>query len=116
MKFKWLHIYGLSIIAVFVLGIFLFDLAGFWQTSGKVDADGKKVELTGKDPDDIKGWMTLDEVIKAYGLTLENLEEDFKVANLDPAKQLKDLAEETDEKISPNTLKEYLAGQGAAEK
>lgn len=109
MTSKTLHLYGLSLLAVFALGILLFDLAGFWQTSGKVDADGNKVELTGKDPDDIKGWMTLDDVIKAYGLTLGELERDLQVESLDPAKELKDLAEETDEKISPNVLKEYIA-------
>lgn len=109
MKSKWLHLYGVAIIAVFISGIFLFDMAGFWQTSGKVDTDGNKVEATGTSTDEIKGWMTLDEVLKAYGITVEQLEKDLQVENIDPSKQLKELAEETDEKISPSVLKEYLS-------
>ena len=39
---------------------------GFWTTSGRVTGTGQPVVLTGNDPLEIKGWMTIEQVAEAY--------------------------------------------------
>jgi hypothetical protein len=39
---------------------------GFWTTSGRVTGTGEAVVLTGNDPLEIKGWMTIEQVATAY--------------------------------------------------
>jgi hypothetical protein len=42
---------------------------GFWTTSGRVTGTGQPVVLTGNDPLEIKGWMTIEQVATAYQVT-----------------------------------------------
>lgn len=46
---------------------------GFWTTSGRVSGTGEAVVLSGNDPLEIKGWMTLDQIATAYGLPVAEL-------------------------------------------
>jgi len=54
-------------------------MAGVWSTSGKVTATGEKIQATGADPAEIKGWMTLSEVITAYKVPQADLYAQFKL-------------------------------------
>lgn len=45
----------------------------FWTTSGRVTGAGEAVLLTGNDPLEIKGWMTLDQIATAYKLPVSEL-------------------------------------------
>lgn len=46
---------------------------GFWTTSGRVTGTGEAVVLTGNDPLEIKGWMTIEQIAAAYDLTPDEL-------------------------------------------
>lgn len=46
---------------------------GFWTTSGRVTGTGEAVVLTGNDPLEIKGWMTIEQVATAYQVTPDEL-------------------------------------------
>ena len=46
---------------------------GFWTTSGRVTGTGQPVVLTGNDPLEIKGWMTIEQVATAYQVTPNEL-------------------------------------------
>ena len=54
---------------------------GFWTTSGRVTGSGEAVVITGNDPLEIKGWMTLDQIATAYNVPAAEL----KAANGIPA-------------------------------
>ena len=44
-----------------------------WTTSGRVTGAGEAVALTGNDPLEIKGWMTLDQIGTAYNVPTSEL-------------------------------------------
>lgn len=46
---------------------------GFWTTSGRVTGTGQPVVLTGNDPLEIKGWMTIEQVAEAYHVSSAEL-------------------------------------------
>jgi hypothetical protein len=69
-----------------------FQRAGVWTTSSRVTATGEKVVATGKDPAEIKGWMTLGEVLAAYGLPRAEFDARFGTpADLPATTALKDI-------------------------
>jgi hypothetical protein len=66
----------LNIFAYMMIGLFLFlgscggaQLAGWWSTSGKVSLTGETIKATGADPAEIRGFMTIREVLTAYNVT-----------------------------------------------
>jgi hypothetical protein len=64
----------------------------FWSTSGKVTASGEAVTLTGSDPNEIKGWVTIKQIMVAYKVSWEEFSLKFNIptgTNQDTA--LKDL-------------------------
>ena len=46
---------------------------GYWTTSGRVTGSGDAVVISGNDPLEIKGWMTLEQVATAYQVPLDEL-------------------------------------------
>lgn len=59
-------IYGALILVLFFGVIGGAKAAGVWSVSGKLTSSGEKVAPTGANVDEIKGWMTLDDVATAY--------------------------------------------------
>ena len=59
-------IYGVLVLVLFFGVIGGAKAAGIWSVSGKLTASGEKVPPTGTNVDEIKGWMTLDDVSTAY--------------------------------------------------
>jgi hypothetical protein len=55
-------IYGLLVVVLFFGVIGGAKAAGIWSVSGKLTASGEKVAPTGANVDEIKGWMTLNDV------------------------------------------------------
>ena len=66
-----LHPYVYAALGLLLLfGTIQFSKAiGFWTTSGRVTGTGAAVVLTGNDPLEIKGWMTIEQVATAYQVT-----------------------------------------------
>lgn len=109
MKHKFAYFYGFIILIILVGGIYLAKSAEVWQVSGKIEADGTRVTIQGADVDEIKGWSTLGDVIEGFNLNKEQVFQEF---NLDEGlpldTQMKELAEITDEALSPATMREYI--------
>lgn len=64
-----LYLYAAVVLVLFLGIIQGAQAAGMWSTSGKVTASGEKITATGTDPAEIKGWMTISEVMSAYKMT-----------------------------------------------
>lgn len=95
-RWRTVHI-SLAAYAALVLILFLgviggARLAGVWSTSGKLTASGEQVQITGADPGEIKGWMTIEAVISAYHVPKEQFYAQFHIpADLPAATPLKDI-------------------------
>jgi hypothetical protein len=99
-------VFGVLAIAIFLGTIFTAQAAGIWSVSGKTDGAGGKVSATGADPEEIKGWMTIGEIATAYGVSMEEISQQFNLPpDVDPARQIKEMESE---EFSPGELKEWL--------
>lgn len=74
-----LYVYAALILVVFLGSIQVAQVAGLWSTSGKVTATGEKIQATGADPAEIKGWMKISEVITAYKVPQAEFYAQFKL-------------------------------------
>lgn len=102
-------LYGFFVLAFLFGGVYSAKATGVWQVSGKVNADGSQVVVTGTDSYEIKGWTTLRDVIEAYQLDEKQVYADFNLSeDISPDTPLKDLAAETDEQLTPATIREYV--------
>jgi hypothetical protein len=114
------HSYRVSGLAYAALVLLLFfgtiqiaQQAGLWSVSGKYTPEGKPVQLTGAEPTEIKGWMTIQAVLDAYHVDKEALYTEFAIpADIPPSAALKDL-EELAPNFSVKALREWLAEQAA---
>ena len=98
--------FGVMVLVLFLGTIIVAQAAGFWSVSGKVTSGGEKIAATGTNPDEIKGWMTLDEVSRAYAVSREELTRQFSLPqDLDFTKQIKDLESDS---FSPEKLRAWL--------
>ncbi len=59
------------ILLIFFGTIAAAQAIGWWSTSGRTSPDGTPVQVTGKNPAEIKGWMTIADVLKAYQAYLD---------------------------------------------
>ncbi|MBA4384635.1 MAG: hypothetical protein C0410_07855 [Anaerolinea sp.] len=89
-------VYGIVVITVFFGIIFGFQAAGVWSTSGKVDSSGKAIQPSVSDPGTIKGWMTLEQVVTTYDVTLDEILTQFNLPVTTPiTTAVKDLESDT---------------------
>lgn len=99
-------VFGVLALAIFMGTVLAAQATGNWSVSGKATAEGEKITATGANPDEIKGWMTLEEINKAYGLSMADLSREFALpADTDPKKQVKEFESET---FSPEILRSWL--------
>jgi len=112
-----LHVSGLAyaalVLALFFGTIAIAQSAGLWSVSGKLSPDGAPVQLSGADPAEVKGWMTIQAVVDAYHVDQAALYARFSIpAETPPSTALKDL-----EAIAPDfsvtALRDWLATQSA---
>lgn len=73
-----LFVYGIISLVIFLAIIQVAQALDFWSTSGG-GGGGAKVAVTGTDPAEIKGWMTIKEVMTAYNLPVEEFYNQFKI-------------------------------------
>jgi hypothetical protein len=105
------YVHGGLTVLVFLGVIWTAQLTGTWSTSGKVDTAGQPIQATGADVEEIKGWMKIEDVAKAYGVPVQEVYATFQIpADTPPGTAFKDL-----EKISPafsvSKLREWLAAR-----
>jgi hypothetical protein len=101
------YVYGVLVLSIFFGTIWGAQAGGFWSVSGTVDGQGNTVAPTGADPQEIKGWMTLQDVVTAYDVPLADIIADFKLpADTSASTPLKEL--ESDD-FSVTLLRTWLA-------
>lgn len=106
-------VYAALTLLLFFGTIQVAQYAGLWSVSGKLTTEGKPVELTGADPAEIKGWITIQQVLDAYPVEQAALYERFGIpADVPPSTPLKEL-EGVAESFSVTELRVWVAEQGA---
>jgi hypothetical protein len=107
-------VYAAIVLAVFLGVIGAAQAAGWWSTSGRTTADGAPVEVTRTDPTEIKGWMTIGEVLAAYDVPKAELHARYGIPDDVPeTAQLKSL-EAVAPDFSVTGLRAWLAEHSAA--
>jgi hypothetical protein len=105
--------YAALVLLLFFGTIQISQQAGLWSVSGKYTPEGKPVQLTGADPAEVKGWMTIQAVLDAYQVDKDALYAEFAIpADVPASAALKEL-EETAPDFSVTALREWLAQQAA---
>jgi hypothetical protein len=100
-------VYGMIVIVLFLGTVFGFKSAGVWSVSGKVTATGERVQPSGANVDEIKGWMEIGQVAAAYSITVEEILNAFGLPlDTPPSKPIKELESES---FSPAALREWLS-------
>ena len=108
-----LAVYAALILILFLGVIESAKLAGVWSTSGKLTASGEQVQITGADPAEIKGWMTIEAVITAYRVPKEQFYTQFHIpADLPVATPLKDI-EPIVPDFSVTAVRDWLVARAA---
>jgi hypothetical protein len=104
-------IYAALTLVLFFGTIQVTQYAGLWSVSGKLTAEGKPVQLTGADPAEVKGWMTIQAVLDAYQVDKDALYAEFSIpAEVPSGAALKEL-EEVAPDFSVTALRAWLAEQ-----
>jgi hypothetical protein len=99
-------VFSVLVISIFLGVIVGFQSAGVWSVSGKVSTEGKAIQPSSADPNTLKGWMTLEQVVATYNVPLEVLISHFNLpAATAPTTAIKDLESET---FDTTALKEWL--------
>ncbi len=102
----------IAIVLIAFLGlIFTAQATGNWSVSGKMNKAGQTIQPTGASVEEIKGWMTIGDVAKAYNVPLAELLAAFNLPpDTSPDKALKDL--ESDQ-FSVSKLRTWLSQRQA---
>jgi len=99
-------IYGAVVLALFFGVIGVAKATNNWLVSGKLSTTGEKVQPTGTNPDEIKGWMTLADISKAYNIPVADILAEFKLpADTPETKQVKDLESDA---FSTTNLRDWV--------
>jgi hypothetical protein len=102
-------VFGLIIIVLFFGLLGGAKAVGVWSVSGKLTSSGEKALPTGQSVDEIKGWMTLGDVTKAYNVSLADIIAEFELpADTPGSAQPKSLESE---KFSVTDLRAWIAVQ-----
>ncbi len=104
-----LYVYAVLVIALFLGTVQVAQRVGFWSVSGKLTASGEKIQVTGADPNEIKGWMKISDVLTSYNVPQAEFYAKFGIpADLSVDAGLKDI-----EKVAPSfsvsALRTWLA-------
>jgi hypothetical protein len=100
-------VFGMIVLALFFGVLGGAKAAGVWSVSGKLDAGGERVQPTGANVDEIKGWMTLGDVSKAYGVPVAEILAAFELpADTPETIQIKELESDL---FSVKELRTWLA-------
>ena len=110
-----LHVNGLAYAALVLLLFFgtlqIAQQVGLWSVSGKLTTEGAPVQLNGADPDEIKGWMTIQAVLDAYHVDQAAFYTQFSIpVTTPPSTALKDL-EAIAPAFSVTALRDWIIAQ-----
>jgi hypothetical protein len=105
-----IHIY-----VYMIIGLILFlgscgtaQVAGIWNTSGKISVTGQAITATGTDPAEIRGFMTIQEILTAYHVTWEEFNKKFNLPPETPLTSPLNTLEKMSSDFSVTKLKTWL--------
>lgn len=106
-------LYAALVLAVFLGTLQAAQWGGLWVTSGKIDSSGQAIQITGTDPAEVKGWMTINDVLSAYHVPQAEFYARFQIPpDVAPTQALKDL-EAVAPDFSVTELRSWLAERAA---
>lgn len=102
----------LAVVLVVFLGVIgSAQAAGWWSATGRTTTEGAKIQITGRDPAEIKGWMTIGDVLRAYQVPKADLYTRFAIPDdVSESAELKSL-EEVAPDFSMTELREWLGAR-----
>lgn len=106
-------VYAFLVLAIFLGVIYAFRSAGVWSVTGNKYSQGQPSKPDAADVSTIRGWTTLEQIITAYDLTLEELIHAFNLPADTPATTaVKDLESDI---FSLSGLRSWLEKRTAVE-
>ncbi len=85
-------VFGLLGLTLILGTVQVSQVMGVWSTSGKSISSGQKIMPKGENTEELKGWMTIQDVLTAYGLTKEEMYARFSIPDTVPVTaQLKEI-------------------------
>jgi hypothetical protein len=100
------YIFGILVLAIFLGTILIFQAAGIWSVSGKTTGSGDAAQPSADDVNTIKGWMTLEQIVTVYNVSLADLLFQFNLPADTPASTaIKDLESDS---FSVTNLRDWL--------
>ncbi|MDR7417922.1 MAG: hypothetical protein QN178_03320 [Armatimonadota bacterium] len=101
------YAYGILALVIFLGVIYGARAAGLWHTSDRVTASGEAVTIDVNDVDTVKGWMTVNDVSRAFNIPPAEIYAGLKLpADTPPEKQLKEVMRAN--KMEVDDLREWL--------
>jgi hypothetical protein len=86
------YVYGILAVVIFLATIYGARAGGYWHTSDRVTESGEKVEIDVNNVDTVKGWMTINDVSKAFNIPPAEIYAGLKLpADTPTDKQLKEI-------------------------
>jgi hypothetical protein len=102
-------VYAALGLVLFFTPVWAAQAAGFWTTSGRLTGAGQIVVPTGSDPAEVRGWMTLDQIVEAYGVSREELYAQFDIPIDTPSTTPLNNLEKVSGSFSTIALRTWLA-------
>lgn len=118
-KSRWAPLWLLAVVMVSLLTVLLVgaNLAGWMTTTGRGNggAAAEQVAPTGADPAEIKGWMTIQQILDSYPVTKAALYSQFSIpADTPTATELREVMENAPgATLEVPALRTWLADQGS---
>jgi hypothetical protein len=106
-----LYVYPVLVLALFLGSIQVSQAAGWWSTSGKMTGTGEKIQATGANPSEIKGWMTISDVITAYKVPKDEFYAQFKLPSDLPVETPMNKLESSAPGFSTDAVRTWLAAR-----
>lgn len=103
------YVYTALALMVFVAAVPIAQANSFWSISGKITGAGEKVAATGANPDEIKGWMTIGEVLTAYRVPQSEMYDKFQIPADTPTSTAVSAVEKLAPGFSVSGLRTWLA-------
>ncbi|MDI6771910.1 MAG: hypothetical protein QME77_04910 [bacterium] len=109
------YVYGIMAVVLFLGVVYGAKAAGVWNTSHRVTESGELITIDVKDVDTVKGWMTFEDVSKAFGIPAGEIFAAMKLPpDTPPAKRLKDVMHAN--KMEVDDLRDWLKKRAAGAK
>lgn len=101
------YVYGLLAVGLFLGVIYGAKAGGLWNASHRITASGEQITIDVSDVDTIKGWMTFNDVSKAFGVPPGEIIAAMKLPpDTLPSKRLKDVMHAN--KMEVDDLRDWL--------